>query len=118
MDIAKHLEEYVQRRSFLYLPGKPKRSTVKNLLISGPFALMKQEGWNDSECLAFNIESVVRENERNKGTAIVVYQDFLKFLGTKGIEVKVEFPAVDPSNSFERLMFMAKYLQDPKNFRI
>ena len=118
MDITKYIEEYALKKRFPNLSCKPE--VVRNLLVgkdgSAPeFALVSQEGYGESESLGYNIELSVLKYERNKGTAIEIYKDFLAFLSKKGVVVDVDFPPVDPSNSFERLMFIAKYLQDPKN---
>ena len=44
-----------------------------------------------------------------------IYKHFLSFLQKKGINVDVQFPPIDSYNSFERLMFIAKYLQDERH---
>lgn len=48
--------------------------------------------------------------------AITLYKDLVSYLKKKGVAVpEIEFPPIPVSNSFERLMFIAKYLQDSDN---
>ena len=52
----------------------------------------------------------------NKDTAIALYRDLIVFLTGKGVSVPpIAFPPIPISNTFERLMFIAKYLQDENN---
>ena len=52
----------------------------------------------------------------NKDTAISLYRDLILFLAEKGVAVPpIAFPPIPISNTFERLMFIAKYLQDENN---
>lgn len=105
MEISKYLEEYVQ-----------KRKSAKNLLLgNSPASLVNQDEFGNSEYLPDNIKHSVRAYTRNKDSAIQIYKDFLTFLKRKGIEVNVNFPPISISNNFERLMFIAKYLQDPRH---
>lgn len=93
--------------------------TAKGLLgldSKAPYALINQDAFDgDSEYLAVAIKGSVQRYSRNKEIAIRIYKDFLYFLDKKGISIEIEFPKVSISNDFERLMFIAKYLQDPKN---
>ena len=115
MDITPYIEAFTQKKrspSLLY-----DMKTARNLLKGdGEAALMQQEFYENSEYLAYNIKASVRAYSRNKDIAIHVYSDFLKFLKAKsGVEVSVQFPPISISNTFERLMFIAKYLQDPRH---
>ena len=115
MDITAYLEEFTRKKrapSTLY-----DMNTARNLLVGdGEAALKQQEFYEDSEYLAYNIKQSVRAYSRNKDIAIRIYQDFLRFLHTKsGIDIPVQFPPISISNTFERLMFIAKYLQDPRH---
>ena len=91
--------------------------TARNLLKGdGEAVLVKQEFYENSEYLAYNIKASVRAYSRNKDIAIRVYRDFLDFLKAKsGVDILVQFPPIAISNTFERLMFIAKYLQDPRH---
>ena len=115
MDIAPYVEAFAQKKrspSLLY-----DMKTARNLLKGdGEAALVHQEFYENSEYLAANIKDSVRAYSRNKDVAIHIYKDFLKFVKEKsGIEIAVEFPPISISNTFERLMFIAKYLQDPRH---
>ena len=114
MDITPYLKKFCQKRnapSTIY-----DMETARNLLTGkGDAALKQQDGYEDSDNLAYNIEQSVRAYSRNKDVAIRIYKDFLGFLKTEGgIDVSVEFPPI-ANNTFERLMFIAKYLQEPDN---
>lgn len=115
MDITPYLEEFTRKKrapSTLY-----DMKTARNLLVGdGEAALKQQEFYEDSEYLAYNIKLSVRAYSRNKDVAIRIFKDFLNFLRTKsGIDISVQFPPISISNTFERLMFIAKYLQDPRH---
>ena len=113
MDITPYLKKFCQKRnapSTIY-----DMETARNLLIGkGEAALKQQMGYEDSENLAYNIEQSIRAYSRNKDVAIRIYKDFLAFLKEKaGIDISISFPPIAISNTFERLMFIAKYLQVP-----
>ena len=115
MDITPYLKSFTQKKrspSLLY-----DMKTARNLLMGdGESALINQEFYANSEYLAYNIQASVRAYSRNKDIAIHIYRDFLDFLKTKSsIEIPVQFPPISISNTFERLMFIAKYLQDPRH---
>lgn len=115
MNIAPYIEVFTKKKrspSLLY-----DMKTARNLLTGdGEAALVQQESYENSEYLAYNIKASVRAYSRNKDIAIHIYKDFLKFVKEKaGIEVSVQFPPISISNTFERLMFIAKYLQDPRH---
>ena len=115
MNIALYIDEFCRKKrspSLLY-----DMKTAKNLLVGdGEAALASQECFEESEYLAYNIKASVRAYSRNKDIAIHIYRDFLAFLKAKnGADIFVEFPPIAISNTFERLMFIAKYLQDPRH---
>lgn len=92
---------------------------IDSLLKSGKNALMKQAGWDETEYLHLNIRDCVKAYTRDKDQAICMFRDFICFLNKKGfvVEKEVEFPPIPVMNSFERLMFIAKYMQDINNSR-
>lgn len=121
MDISAYVKKFARKRNFgtsMYTA-----ETVRSLLIGeGSAALINQDGYKDSNYLDIgylnaNIKSSVRKYSRNKNIAIHIYKDFLKFLKQEGVEIEeeVDFPTIDVSNSFERLMYIAKDLQNPNN---
>ena len=113
MNIAPLLEEYARKRNYSSLYNA---TTAHNLLIgNSDAALVNQRHYEESEYLAANIKDSVRKYTRDKDIAIHIYRDFLMFLERKDVKVDVSFPPIAISNSFERLMFIAKYLQDPRH---
>ena len=83
------------------------------MLIGGKdYFLNFQDGDDESEYLYCNIPACVKAYSSNKDTAIALFRDLVLFLKEKGVEVPhVDFPPIPVSNTFERLMFIAKYLQ-------
>ena len=66
--------------------------------------------------LPINIPACVKAYSRDKDNAIRMFREFVDCLETKGIQFgEIKFPPIPVSNSFERLMFIAKYLQDEKS---
>lgn len=114
MDISAHIESFANQRRFpstLY-----KANAVKNILLEDRnAALVRQPAYQESEFLPCNIKLSVRQYAGTKDTAIHIYRDFLKYLRRHGIDVEGQFPPISISNTFERLMFIAKYLQDPRH---
>ena len=75
-----------------------------------------QPGYWESEYLPSNIRNSVMAYSSNKDTAIALYRDLTAFLAENGVAVPpITFPPIPISNTFERLMFIAKYLQDENN---
>ena len=66
----------------------------------------------DSDDFNKYISEAVKRMMRGKDTAIELYKKLVGFLNGKGIEVKVKFPPIPVDNTFERLMFIAKYFHD------
>lgn len=114
MDIRPYIEEYGRKKKFYGLPYSAE--IVRNLIIgNNDYALVRQEHYQNSSYLADNIKSSVRRYTRDKKAAINIYKHFLEYLCEKGISAEVTFPPIDSSNSFERLMFIAKYIQDKRH---
>lgn len=112
MDISGYIDEYASKKNYLSCDAK----TVHNLIKGdGKYSLKSQQDYTNSECLAYNIELSVKGYTRNKDIAINIYKDFCLFLKNKGVDIIVCFPPIAVSNSFERLMFISKYLQDSRN---
>lgn len=76
------------------------------------YSLKRQQEYYESDFLPENIRASVSANTVNKGTAIRVYKELIKFLREKGVDVEVKFPPVDITSSFDRRIFIAKYLQN------
>ena len=115
MDITKLIDEFVNRnqrnRNKIYF------KICKTVLLGNrPYSLNSRPGFSESEYLPDNIEASVTIYSSNKDTAIAMYKDLVAFLKRKGVDVPdVSFPPIPVSSSFERLMFIAKYLQDKNN---
>ena len=116
MDITQHINDFVkqnQRRR-----NKPYYKICKNLLVGGkPYSLNSQTNYSESEYLPSNIRDSVAAYSSNKDMAIALYKDFVEYLRNKGITTSddIVFPPIPVSNTFERLMFIAKYLQKKDN---
>ena len=111
MNISPLIIEYANRRNYRH-----DAKTIKNLLIDSANSLLKQDGFNgESEYLSDAIKGCVRSYSRDKDVAIDICRGLIEFLRAKGINVEIQFPTISISNDFERLMFIAKYLQDPRH---
>ena len=114
MDISTYIDEYARKKKYYALSCDAE--TIHKLIKGdGKYSLKSQFDYTNSECLAYNIELSVKRYTRDKDIAINNYKDFCAFLKSKGVEVVVSFPPISVSNSFERLMFISKYLQDPRH---
>ena len=113
MRIDIFFDEFINSESLRY--DTDLRKTAKALLKgSKPYSLTKMPEFGESEYLAENIKSSVKAAPRGKDSAIRAYKAFVSFLRQKGVEVEVTFPPIPIENSFERQMYIAKYLQDEK----
>jgi len=114
-DITYLIKEFAQSK---YFPSSLyDKKTARSLLVGdSSSALINQDGYTGNpEYLPIDIKSSVRSYARNKDVAIRIYKDLLAFLRKKGVEIDVSFPPISISNTFERLMFIAKYLQDSRH---
>ncbi|MDR1533745.1 MAG: hypothetical protein LBU64_01400 [Planctomycetota bacterium] len=74
-----------------------------------------QAGKNFSRGLAHSIGESLR-GAPNKKAARTVYEAFIAYLrGRHSLVPEIDWPPVDAGNRFERILFIAKYLQDPEN---
>jgi len=111
MDISPYIENFIKTSK-----NKPYKKISKSLLLGGKdYSLNSHHGYEKSENLAGFIKECVMAYTHDKDSAIVMFRDFIAFLKGKGIAVHVEFPPIPVSNTFERLMFIAKYLQDSRH---
>ncbi|MDD4296229.1 MAG: hypothetical protein PHC69_04635 [Ruminiclostridium sp.] len=64
-----------------------------------------------------SITESVKQYTRVKDNAIAIYKDYLEFLKKDPykINIELEFPPIPVSIDFERIMFIAKYLQNPEH---
>ena len=113
MDISRYIEKCV-KKNHRY---KPYSKICRKMLVGGmPYSLNSQKGYEESEYLPFNIRSCVQAYASTKDTAIELFKDLVLYLEAEGVEVpQINFPPVPVSNTFERLMFIAKYLQEKEN---
>ena len=115
MNITRQLNDFVnqtQRKR-----SKPYYKIYKTLLTGDkPYSFTEQDVYWESEYLSYTIKNSVMAYSSNKDTAIALYKDFVDYLKKNGVSVPViEFPPIPVANTFERLMFIAKYLQDKDN---
>lgn len=67
----------------------------------------------DTEAYKQTLKDYVTGYKRNKDALITVYKDFNHHLNDKyGFNIEIDYPPIPTSNVFERLMFIAKYMQD------
>ena len=96
-----------------------KKTTVNNLLQSNkPYSLLYINGTGEiaDDAIKMSIKESVKAYPNNKDSAIDIYKRFVAFLvRNHDVEINITFPPVPVSITFERIMFIAKYLQDPKN---
>ena len=108
--LEEYMDSYKRKKE-----GFSRSKILENLLTGKEDYSFKQLAYEDIDYLEENIRYSVRKYTRDKDAAIRVYKLFLEFLQTKGINVDVHFPPIPLSNTFERLMFIAKYIQDPEH---
>lgn len=106
------MDEYIDE--FIRKESRNNKNPALKALLKGdaPYSFTSQVSYENPEYLPLNIEDSVRRYTRDKDYAIGVYKRFVQFLHQKGVVVDVEFPPVSVANSFERRMFIAKYLHD------
>lgn len=113
MNITPYIEEFVKLKHRY----KPYSKICKSVLLGEkPFSLNSQDGYKESEYLRYSIKSSVKAYSSNKDMAIALYKDFVLYLDEQGVKIPaIDFPPVPVSVTFERLMFIAKYLQEEEH---
>lgn len=96
-----------------------KKTTVKHLLQSEKsYSLLNINGMGElkDDELKKSIRESVQAYQSTKDSAIDIYKKFIDFLEVKyNVHVKITYPPIPVSITFERIMFIAKYLQNPNN---
>ncbi len=114
MDFDRHVDDFIKTPKY----DKALKKTAKQLLTGTRNSdLPQQPDHENPEYLGINIQNSVKMLLRGKDTAITVYKRFVQYLKKIGIPMEVTFPPIPIDNSFERQMFIAKYLQG-KNSKI
>ena len=116
MLIEDTIKEFLMEKGTKYL-GYDKE-TIENLMIGNKeYSLIKINGLGElkAEELKESIKLSVKLYTRNKDRAIEIYKKYLNFLNTKKFHVDITFPPIPVSITFERIMFIAKYIQNPEN---
>lgn len=95
------------------------KAAVENLFLAGrEYSLLAcyQKEDISFEDLLYAMKDSVSAYPKDKDNAIGYYKEFLTFLSKKYPFPSFEgsFPPIKVSNTFERQMFIAKYLQDPE----
>ena len=113
MDISRHIKEFAGKNHRY----KPYSKICRKMLLGGmPYSLNSQKGYEESEYLPYNIRSCVQAYASTKDTAIELFKDLVLYLEAESVDVpQIDFPPIPVSNTFERLMFIAKYLQEKEN---
>ena len=107
MKIAAYIDEFIRTET------RYKPYSAEVILLGGKnYSLNSMPQYEESDYLPVNIKSSVMACTRGKDMAIAAYRDFVAFLQRKGIDIDLKFPPIPVESSFERLMFIAKYLQD------
>ena len=111
MNISTYLTAFAERKNNRY---KPYSKIYRQILLGGkPYSLNTQKGFEESGYLHLTIRSCVQRYSSNKDTAILLFKDLAAYLTERGVNVpEIHWPPIPVSNTFERLMFMAKYLQE------
>lgn len=119
MKLEDTVEEFLSNRTNY---GGYKKQSVEKLLRSRDNSLLKIYNKNspgeglEVDKLEGSIKESVQAHSQKKDTAIYIYKKFLAFLASKhDIQADPGFPPVPVSVTFERIMFIAKYLQVPEN---
>jgi hypothetical protein len=118
MNLENLIDEFLKNKTN-FSPSKS--STVKQLLKGeSAYSLVnipKSSNLEvDQDVLAEKIRDSIKKYTRDKDVAIEIYKKFLAFLERKyQMAIRLDFPPVSVSNSFERIMYIAKFLQDPSN---
>jgi hypothetical protein len=114
MTLEQTIDEFLSTK---YNYAGYKKTTVNNLLKEGKeHSLLYINGSGEfmADDIIQSIKESVKMYKSNKDSAIDIYKRYIKFLEDKyGIRVDIDFPPIPVSISFERIMFIAKYLQDP-----
>ena len=110
-DIRPYLYEFLASKVTKWAPYS---SIAASLLIEGnKYSLNTFPDYENPDKLSMYITESVKAYTRSKDSAIAMYKDFVTFLSKRGVEVSITFPPIPVDSSFERLMFIAKYLQNP-----
>lgn len=101
------------------------KSTVVNLILGSKdkpsiFITELDECYTSSyfneKAYVYSVKEAVLAYSSKKDSAITIFKLLTAFIErTLGIAISIEYPPIPVSNSFERLMFIAKYLQDEKS---
>lgn len=123
MNVKPYIDEYLSRKQYLDISDE---NTARNLIVGdNTYSLARKfkdtlppdyEGpvvYYDLEDLASNIKASVRSYTADKDTAIKIYKKLCEFLKKKGLKIEIVFPPIPVLNTFERLMYISKRLQDP-----
>ncbi|NLC42783.1 MAG: hypothetical protein GX783_00705 [Clostridiales bacterium] len=98
-----------------YFTGLPyKKSVVSNILkqICEKYANIYGNNELEVDKLSSAIEETVKSYTSDKKTAIAIAKKLILFLGKEySFQIEISYPPIDTSNSFERLMYIAKEMQ-------
>lgn len=76
------------------------------------YCLCQQPDYDETDFLEKNIRDSILNYPNKKDSQVAIYKKFVAFLNEKkGIPVKVDFPKISLDSSFDRQLFIVKYLQ-------
>lgn len=125
-EFKKIVTAYAERKQYGY-----EKTTVKNLLIKqnkktgtyeeGSFmghimSILPSSDFVNQDIYCEAVAACVKGYASVKDSAIDIFRRLTGDIAQKsGVEFSPDYPPIPISNTFERLMFISKYLQDPKN---
>ncbi len=113
MNIESLIEEYLNTQ----IHNSKERGIVRKLLCEGSESFLSLCRRLDND-FAYAVQNSVRSYEGDKHAAIVRYKHFIDWLSRRlGILVSINWPPVDISNRFERIIKMLQIMQEkPRDF--
>lgn len=116
MLIKDSIKDFLSKKSNYYDYNK---KTIENLLIGEKaFSLTEIYGLGEinPSYLRDSIKESVKSYTSHKDNAIKIYKKYLDFLERNyNFKVEINFPPIPVSVDFERVMFIAKYIQNPEH---
>lgn len=116
MLIEKTIDKFLSKSSYYY---GYKKTTVKNLMKGKyDYSLLNIYNNDDLEAntLIRSIKDSVKGYTSSKDSAIDIYKKYISFLKTNyDFYVEIPYLPIPVSITFERIMFIAKYIQNPEH---
>lgn len=92
---------------------KPRDAAYALFFGEKSYCLCRQPGYDETDFLQANIKNSILNYPNKKDSQVAIYKKFVAFLNEKkGIPVRVDFPKISLDSSFDRQLFIVKYLQN------